>query len=540
MLLDIPTLSGDSLSVELGTGEHIFIIGANGSGKSALIQHFVSSHRNDKIKRITAHRQTAFDSERPTFTHPDRQQFEQQIKNWDLSLDSRWKQDRQFGQQTQLATLTDFIARENTHARLVRNLVRKKDLEAAEKLVQENLSPLERINELFRIANLTATLTLSDDGEIMAQHSDNNSVFRIAHLSDGERSATIMAATVLNVEPNTVLLIDEPERHLHRSIIVPFLSALFEQRQDCSFVISTHEISLPISSPRSRVLVVHRCEWNKSNPTAWDIHEFRASEDLPEGLKLSILGARQRILFVEGEQYSLDQALYGALFPGVLVVSKGSCGEVQRSVKGLRDTESTHHVRAFGLIDADGRSQEETTLLASGGVFALDVFSVESLYYCTDVIASVAERQALARDDDPKRLFEQACNSALNKVGHDVAERMAGRRCERSVRRRALSRMPNWKELVGTHSEFIDISIESTYKAELEEFERLLSARDLEGLVSRYPLRYSEVLHEIARALKCLGRDDYERMAIAQIRADQNLAQKLRGRIEKLSSAIVS
>ena len=117
---------------------------------------------------------------------------------------------------------------------------------------------------------------------------------------------------------------------------------------------------------------------------------------------------------------------------------------------------------------------------------------------------------------------------------------MARRCSERSVRRRALSRMPNWKELVGTHSEFIDISIESTYKAELEEFERLLSARDLEGLVSRYPLRYSEVLHEIARALKCLGRDDYERMAIAQIRADQNLAQKLRGRIEKLSSAIVS
>ena len=231
--------------------------------------------------------------------------------------------------------------------------------------MNETLSPLERINHLFRIANLTATLTLSDDGEFLAHHGDENAAFRIAHLSDGERSATIMAATVLIVEAGTLLLIDEPERHLHRSIVVPFLSALFEQRQDCSFVISTHEISLPISSPQSRVLLIHRCEWSGSNATAWEANVFDASEELPEELKLAILGARQRILFVEGEEHSLDQPLYCALFPGVLVVSKGSCGEVQRSVNGLRDTESTHHVRAFGLIDADGRSQEEMTLLVT-------------------------------------------------------------------------------------------------------------------------------------------------------------------------------
>ena len=206
---------------------------------------------------------------------------------------------------------------------------------------------------------------MSDDGEFLAHHGDENAVFRIAHLSDGERSATIMAATVLIVEAGTLLLIDEPERHLHRSIVVPFLSALFEQRQDCSFVISTHEISLPISSPQSRVLLIHRCEWSGSNATAWEANVFDASEELPEELKLAILGARQRILFVEGEEHSLDQPLYCALFPGVLVVSKGSCGEVQRSVNGLRDTESTHHVRAFGLIDADGRSQEEMTLLVT-------------------------------------------------------------------------------------------------------------------------------------------------------------------------------
>ena len=447
MRIEIPTLSGASLALEIADGDHLFIIGANGSGKSALIQHIVSSHHNDKITRITAHRQTAFDSERPTFTHPDRHQFDQQVRNRDLDYDSRWKEERQFGQQKQLAILSDFIARENTHARSVRNLVREKRLEDAERLVAEDLSPLERINQLFRIANLTATLMLSDDGEMIAHHGDESSAFRISHLSDGERSATIIAATVLIAEPGTVVLVDEPERHLHRSIIVPFLSALFEQRHDCSFIISTHEIGLPISNIKSKILVLHRCEWSGNNVRAWELENISTSTALPEDLKFSILGARRRILFVEGEDNSLDQALYSALFPEILVVSKGSCGEVQRAVNGLRDTESTHHVRAFGLIDRDGRSQDEIATLADRGVFALNVHSVESLYYCSDVIASVAQKQAASRGEDPQNLLEKVTTNSLAKVNRDLAERMAARRSERSVRRIALSNIPNWREL---------------------------------------------------------------------------------------------
>ena len=49
----------------------------------------------------------------------------------------------------------------------------------------------------------------------------------MAQMSDGERAAAIIAATVLVADPGTLFLIDEPERHLHRSIIEPFLSALF-------------------------------------------------------------------------------------------------------------------------------------------------------------------------------------------------------------------------------------------------------------------------------------------------------------------------
>jgi len=50
------------------------------------------------------------------------------------------------------------------------------------------------------------------------------------------RSAVILAGIVLTADEGTVFVIDEPERHLHRAIIEPLLSAVFSQRPDCSFV----------------------------------------------------------------------------------------------------------------------------------------------------------------------------------------------------------------------------------------------------------------------------------------------------------------
>ena len=96
---------------------------------------------------------------------------------------------------------------------------------------------------------------------------------------------------MLTVEPGTLLLIDEPERHLHRSIIAPFLSALFDRRRDSIFVVSTHEIFLPVANPDARVLVVRSCKWEQNNAVFWDVEILEAHAALPEDLKLAILGS---------------------------------------------------------------------------------------------------------------------------------------------------------------------------------------------------------------------------------------------------------
>ena len=62
MDLVFPTPSGDQLTIPLEVGQQLYVVGANGTGKSALFQHWVSSVNGPRIKRIAAHRQTWFES----------------------------------------------------------------------------------------------------------------------------------------------------------------------------------------------------------------------------------------------------------------------------------------------------------------------------------------------------------------------------------------------------------------------------------------------------------------------------------------------
>ena len=533
----IPQNSGQPLQISLEDHDRLFIVGANGSGKSALIQHLVSSNQGKKIRRISAHRQTWFQSGSIDLTPQSRREFDRSIMYQEVEDQSRWRDD--YAQQRQSAVLFDLVAKENTRARLITRHVDSGNTEKAEKTSAESPSPFDQLNELLGIGTLAVTLENSNDEEILARHRDGSVPFSIAQMSDGERNAAILAAAVLTVEAGTVLLIDEPERHLHRSIIEPFLSALFECRMDCPFVVSTHEIALPVANPEARCLMVRSCRWNGDKAAAWEIELLEPNVDLPEDLKRAILGSRKRILFVEGESNSLDLPFYSALFPDISVVSKGNCIDVQRAVSGLRGSQEFHHVEAFGLIDRDDRDEEEVKPLADG-MFALDVYSVESLYYCSDAIAAVARRQAESLGRNADEMIRSAKQKALDALNQDgLAERMAARRCEGRVRNEILRQIPDWK-CIKAEPKKIDISVDSPYQDELARFKELVEKEKLDDLFARYPLRESGVFGAIAEALELKDKKKYEQTLVSRIRGDEGLAQGLKQRIGPLSEVLIA
>lgn len=539
---EIPRISDDPLTIPLQMrGDQLFIVGANGSGKSALIQRFNSERRHkQQVKRISAHRQTWLNSGSIEFTPEHRRQYDEQTLNYDTRPDSRWRDHRQ-GQYLS-AALFDLVAKDNTQARKIRDCVNTienvEDFVKVKEFSVNSPSPFDQINDLLRRATLSVTIENPDDRELLARDPHGNS-FSIAKMSDGERNAMIIAAQVITAEPGTLFLIDEPERHLHRSIIEPFLSALFAEKADCTFIVSTHEIALPVANPDARVLMLRSCMWNEDRCEAWDAEVLDPNTPLPEDLKLAILGSRKRILFVEGDSSSLDFPLYSALFPDLSVVPKESCEAVQKAVLGIRGSQDMDHVHveAFGLIDRDNRSNEEVEDLAKKGVFALEVCSVESLYYCSDAIAAIARRQAESLGDDSNKFIKSAKQKAIEEL-KGKAEHMAARRCERQIRERLLAEAPNLKWIQTNPVQSICVSIDSPYCKELERYNNLVEKGEWDQLVARYPLRETGAFGIIAKVLKCQNKKDYERMVIVQIQKDKELAKALKNRIGPLTEKL--
>ena len=536
--LEIPRIPNDPnpINLTLESGDQLFIVGPNGSGKSALIQWFVSKYSQNRIKRITAHRQTWFNSGSIDLTPANRQQHERQNLNYDRSYEARWK-DLNPGWNLS-AVLFDLVAKDNARARAIAHYIDNHDSKKAQEVSDESPSPFDQINELLSRATLTVTIENLNDRDLMARHPKGQS-FNIAEMSDAERSAMIIASHVITADPGTLLLIDEPEKHLHRSIIEPFLSALFNLRKDdCAFVIATHEITLPVANPDARVLILRSCQWSGSECVAWDTEVIKPNPELPEELRRAILGSRNRILFVEGNSNSsLDFPLYTTLFPSLSMIPKGSCEDVQKAVLGLRGSLDIHDVEAFGLIDEDGRPEKDVERLAESGIFALEVYSAESLYYCSDAIAAVAYEQARLRGEDGSEFIESAKQGAIEVI-EKHAERMVARRCERRTRELLLSKIPDWKSLKANPSQKICVSADSPYLEELDHFNKLVENRELDRLVARYPARESPAFETIARSLKCLNKMDYERMVVARIRQDSELVKKLKKRIGPLSEAL--
>ena len=172
-------------------------------------------------------------------------------------------------------------------------------------------------------------------------------------------------------------------------------------------------------------------------------------------------------------------------------------------------------------------------------MFALDVYSAEALYYCSDSISAIAYWQGEALGIESDKLIETVKKHAIDELRKcDLAERMAARRCERRLRNQLFARLPGWKAIQVNQSPKIKSCLDSPYIDELSRFKRLVSEARLDEVVARYPLRESQLFDIIAKSLECSNRKRYQRMALARVRSDESLARKLKSRINRLSCAI--
>lgn len=512
--LSISLVSGEPLVIPVSVGETIFVLGANGTGKSSLLQGFATTTYG-RSRRITASRQTWFQSSSLEFSPSQKTAYEQQARSWDVNQQSRYME--QNAQIRSGLTIYDLIDAENVDARAIAGAMRAGNVAGAQTLAAK-VAPIAKINELLATSNIPVAISV-EGGDKLVASKNGGPPYGVQELSDGERNALLIAADVLTAKSGMLLIIDEPERHLHRSIISPLLTALFRFRSDCAFVVATHDLMLPVDNPDSRVLLVRSCSYSAQTPVGWDVDLLPSNADVDEGLKQDIIGARRRIVFVEGEPSSLDQPLYGILFPEVSVVPKGSSRDVDHAVAGITASQTFHWIKAWGIIDNDGREQSEVAALQAARIFALPFYSVESVYYHPDLVRGVAARQSSVIGGDAETRARAAIHAALAATQLHLS-RLAARAVEKSVRRQFFSRLPTLRELEQRQPISVQIDTGSIVDAEEALLTAAINREDWTYVVNRCPIRETPALNVIAKEVGLQGRAQYESAVLQMLRDD--------------------
>jgi hypothetical protein len=217
-------------------------------------------------------------------------------------------------------------------------------------------------------------------------------------MSVGEKAVLYLAGRVF-VSDSGVLVIDEPETHLHSLLAVRLWNVLEEARPDIRFIYVTHDLTFALSRRNARFVL--------ASPTA-GLKTIDFEPTLPGDVTEALLGSASlsfyasRIVFCEGEVGSLDHKLYGAWFPGpdTVVRSVGDCQRVLRCVEALGHSGVASGLTVVGIIDGDYNPDSFKTSLPPG-ITVLKVHEVESLFCFPQVVSAVCDhvRQAFNEAD---------------------------------------------------------------------------------------------------------------------------------------------
>jgi hypothetical protein len=216
-------------------------------------------------------------------------------------------------------------------------------------------------------------------------------IYNSSEMSDGERVIFYLLGQCLAAPRDGIVVIDEPELHLHKSVQAPLWAEVERLRPDCLFVYLTHDVDFAVAQEGAQRV------WLKSfDGSSWDWELIAENQGLPDDLLIEVLGSRKPVVFVEGVNGSHDVSLYREILGNFLVLPRGSCDQVIQSVKALHGNPQLHHLQVFGLIDRDRRPPVEIASLQQDSIFTLAVAEVENLF-CTEELLNIVSRR-LARD----------------------------------------------------------------------------------------------------------------------------------------------
>ena len=387
-------LKGGATPVELRAGMSTIIVGANGSGKTKLAVE-CERQLETKAHRISAQRMLALDPEiEKTSEDNARKQLRYgYLKPQDYGGPQQTRDIRRWGGTNprfildDAGTLLQVLFAEQANIAVARLNAEENGISAL-----NSDTYFRKLKAIFHRVLPTRRLEISADNITVAIVGSETTCqpFSITQMSDGEKAVFYMIGQALVAETASVFIMDEPEIHVHRSILGRLWDELETVRSDCAFLIITHDLEFAASRAGKKYVVR-----SYTPAEGWIIEDVPEAAGFSEELVTLILGSRKPILFVEGGQDSLDLAFYRACYPGWTVIKRGGCEGVIHSVVTMRHNAAFTRVQCAGVIDADGHNETDRINLADKGIQILPVSEIENLLLLPTVSRAVLEMNEL-------------------------------------------------------------------------------------------------------------------------------------------------
>jgi ABC-type cobalamin/Fe3+-siderophores transport system ATPase subunit len=471
-----PNRNNAGNSVGTTNNNSLIIIGANGSGKSKL-GAWIEQQDLEKVHRVGAQRSLNFKEFIPLKSY---EQAENMVfYGAEISTYPALKNKAQRWNHYKSATTTLLNDYENVLAAVIAKQHNQESAFHAECREREKLGQSHNptsetvVDVLKRIwhnvfpqrdidisdAKVVTTLNKADGTKLQ---------YNGLEMSDGERVGLYLIAQCLCVPENKTIIIDEPEIHLHRSIMNRLWTELEKERHDCLFIYITHDTQFAANHKQAKKI------WVKNyDGTNWDWQEIEKST-MPEQLLLDILGNRRKVLFVEGDANSYDTKLYREIYKDYYVVPCGGCSSVIAQTKAMENSRQLNELQCYGIIDRDFRGEHEIDALKKDNIYTLKVAEVENLFLVEEVLEII--NAIMAKPD----------NNSIDNIKKYVIDDRFAKEINRQILEATVAELKHQLSI-------IDIPKKDEVTAK-NEFDNLQAKVDFNGIKAEQETKFNNVL----------------------------------------------
>lgn len=384
---------------EVQTESSIVVIGANGAGKTRLGSWIeFNSDKKELVHRISAQKSLAM----PTSVSPVSLNQAEALLRYghydksraDLSI---YKVNQRWGKSPETHLLNDFekllvwLYSENYESLLeFSNLVKQ-----SKERIEPPITQIDKLKEIWEFILPHRKLEIGSGAVKTYIPGEKENKYSASAMSDGERVIFYLIGECLCVPQDGIIVIDEPEIHLHKSIQQRLWDKIEKERPDCLFVYLTHDFDFAASRINATKICLESYDGEKFS---WYV--VPDLQDIPEKILLEVVGSRKPIIFVEGEEGSLDTEIYRLIYKNHIIRPLGSCSKVISSTKAFNDISDIHHIEALGIIDRDYKNQEHVDSYGKNKVFCPKVAEVENLFLLEEVLRTVGEQFCFQNVDE--------------------------------------------------------------------------------------------------------------------------------------------